>query len=192
MCYRSRWRGLDEQAQLADKEARFSRALGRMQQYGQSDNSAEDDPVLSSTDSEDGDDDTYDNDHDDNSNQDSDYIPEKDSPSYTSSAFTTNSVDPTLQTLLNGPQWQLANPWARRAARVDYRLKKPRKLITTGTAKKQKRKFSESAADSSLVLFPLHDPQTSSAEENSAKRLPPSPQTLARWGKRRAEENKSR
>lgn len=122
-----------------------------MQQYGQSDNSTEDDPVLSSTDSEDGDDDTHDNDYDQDSDQDSDYIPEKDTPSYSTSFFTTNPAEPTLQTLLNGPQWQLANPWARRAARVDYRLKKPGKPKTTGTARKQKRK-----SNVSRFLLVLH------------------------------------
>ncbi|KAF5853685.1 hypothetical protein GGP41_006486 [Bipolaris sorokiniana] len=114
-----------------------------MQQCGQSDNSAEDDSVVSSTDSEDGDDDTYNNNYDDNSDQDSDYIPEKDTPSYSSSAFTTNPAEQTPHTLLNGPQWQLANPEARRAAKVDYRLKKPGKPKTTSTAKKQERKSND-------------------------------------------------
>lgn len=116
-----------------------------MQQCGQSDNSAEDDSVVSSTDSEDGDDDTYNNNYDDNSDQDSDYIPEKDTPSYSSSAFTTNPAEQTPHTLLNGPQWQLANPEARRAAKVDYRLKKPGKPKTTSTAKKQERKSNVSS-----------------------------------------------
>jgi hypothetical protein len=38
--------------------------------------------------------------------------------------FFSADLDPKLKTFLNGPQWQLANPYSRRAKRVNYALNK--------------------------------------------------------------------
>jgi hypothetical protein len=49
---------------------------------------------------------------------------EKDALSSRGCGFFSDDLDPKLKTLLNGPQWQLANPYSRRAKRVNYALNK--------------------------------------------------------------------
>jgi hypothetical protein len=94
-----------------------------MQRYHtQSDDCAKD-KVVSSTTSE-----SY-LDHDDDYNGEDDLAEGRNSSTY-SNDFSGAHVDPQLATLLNGPQWQKSNPHTRRAARVDYRYKKPSQTAT--------------------------------------------------------------
>ena len=112
-------------------------ALGRTQCYrGQSCDGAEDDPDSASTASEDAsDDDVDDSYHDDNEKND-EYVPEADSLAYSDCTVSGARTVLQLSTLLNGSQWQLSNPRGRRAARVDYRLKRLETPEKTVAAKK--------------------------------------------------------
>ena len=95
---------------------RLDYVFGKMQRYHtQSDDSAEDEPVSSTTNEPGSDDDNYD--REDDLTEDQGHLPY-------SHDSTGTGVDLKLATLLNGPQWQKPNPYTRRAARVDYSLKK--------------------------------------------------------------------
>lgn len=95
---------------------RLDYVFGKMQRYHtQSDDGTEDEPVSSTTNEPGSDDDNYD--REDDLTEDQGRLPYSHDPTGT-------GVDLKLATLLNGPQWQKPNPYTRRAARVDYSLKK--------------------------------------------------------------------
>jgi hypothetical protein len=109
-----------------------------MQQHGQSNDSTEDDPDVSPTASEDGSDDNNDNDYYHDDSDKDDYIAEQGNLSYSNSSLINTPAVLKLGTLLNGPQWQLRDPGVRRAARVDYRLRKPKKSKKPGPARERR------------------------------------------------------
>ncbi|KAH6882913.1 hypothetical protein BKA58DRAFT_447577 [Alternaria rosae] len=128
-----------------------------MQRYcTQSDDGAEDEPVSSTTNEPGSDDDNYNRE---------DSLTEDQGQLSHSHDSTGTGVDLKLATLLNGPQWQKPNPYTRRAARVDYSLKK---------------KPSQSAQK--------RPPQKIKADDNRVPPLAPDPDTLVRWDERREEE----
>jgi hypothetical protein len=97
---------------------RLDYVFGKMQRsHAQSDDGAEDEPV-SATASE-----PVSDDDNDNCVGEDDLTEDWKEPPY-SHDNTGAHVDPNLATLLNGPQWQQANPYTRRTVRIDYSLKK--------------------------------------------------------------------
>ncbi|USP76388.1 uncharacterized protein yc1106_03662 [Curvularia clavata] len=151
-----------------------------MRWSSQSYDGAEDDPDAVSTASEDAsDDDANDSHHENDDDKDDDYVPEADSLAY--SDFTTSDTRSVLQlsTLLNGPQWQLSKPGGRRAARVDYRLKRPETPKERVVAKKP-----------TAAKKTRSKPRKKAIEDNQPPPNQPNPETLARWKRRRTEEQK--
>ena len=111
-----------------------------MQRRGQLNHRTQDDPVDSSTASEDGSDNDADDDDDDyhdDDDQDDEYVLKTDKAAYSDCTLAETRTILQLGTLLNGPQWQLHDPRARRAARVDYRLDKSKKPTKSTAAKKR-------------------------------------------------------
>lgn len=109
---------------------RLDYVFGEMQRYHtQSDDCAEEEVVSSTTSEPCLDDDNY--------NEKDDLTEDQDGFTY-SHDFAGAHVDPQLATLLNGPQWQKSNPYARRAARVDYSYKKPSQTATNRPPRKPK------------------------------------------------------
>lgn len=91
-----------------------------MHRYRQSDDAAADDSFVSSPASQ-----HASHDEDESTNQQDHCAPEKDTGAFAGPTPSGRKFHLKLSTLLNGPQWRLANPASRRATRVDYRLTKP-------------------------------------------------------------------
>jgi hypothetical protein len=101
-----------------------------MQNYDQSDQDTETEGVSSAASEP-----AADNDYDEEGEEEDDeyhgeYNNDRDENTLGNHSFSNDQslsndhVDPKLATLLNGPQWQPANPNKRRTARVDYNEKK--------------------------------------------------------------------